>query len=118
MKLYSLKKAVVYASKKNDLKWEEKDILRITKDFATAGFSQAITKNDFIPIEKAVIKICSIQKRTNPLKTTASIHSECPLCGVNASSMHSSMVDVLLADKRPAKLCVEHSVTIPCIIEN
>jgi len=117
MKLFSLKKVVDYVNRKNGFKLGEKDISRTVKDLITAGFSQSITKDEARSVEKAVVEMCSIKKRTNPLKVTASTYSDCPLCGISASSLHSSMVDVLLADKRRAKFCIEHSVTLPCVIE-
>lgn len=115
--MYSLKKVVAYVGRKKGFKLEEKDISTMIKDLTTAGFSQNITKNEALSVEKAVVKICSIKKIINPLKITASINRECPLCSVNASSLHSSMVDVLLADKRPAMFCIEHTVTLPCNVE-
>jgi len=113
MKSYPLHKAVIFAFRKKGLPIEQVQISKVVKQLIQAGFAEKVSKKDISSIEKTVHTI--YKKRHNPLKATANVHIDnCPLCIYSGNP--SPMVKIKLADNREAKYCMEHNVTIPCII--
>jgi hypothetical protein len=110
--MYSLNKVVSFINKHNKLNLKPEEAISITKELVKAGFSENITKSQIPLIKTAVEHISSIRKRHNPLKVCANVEKQsCPLCSTIASAQQ--LADVVLAGNRPAKYCMEHSVTLP-----